>query len=198
MTDAYYIFVDTETTGLPKNWRAPATDLNNWPRMVQIAWLVYDKSGNKLKTANYLIKPNGFVIPDTAIAAHGITNERAKAAGSDLIAVLYEFATDLQHCNIIVGHNISFDVNVITAECIRIGIKTDHLSRIKQHCTMKTSRDFCRLKSTNGRGYKYPKLAELYRAIFGKDVNGLHDALADITATAECFWALKELTIKSI
>jgi hypothetical protein len=28
-----YLFFDTETTGLPKNWKAPVTDLNNWPRM---------------------------------------------------------------------------------------------------------------------------------------------------------------------
>lgn len=24
-----YLFFDTETTGLPKNWKAPVTDLNN-------------------------------------------------------------------------------------------------------------------------------------------------------------------------
>jgi len=34
-----YLFFDTETTGLPKNWKAPIEDLNNWPRLVQLAWL---------------------------------------------------------------------------------------------------------------------------------------------------------------
>jgi len=29
-----YLFFDTETTGLPRNWKAPVTDLDNWPRMV--------------------------------------------------------------------------------------------------------------------------------------------------------------------
>jgi uncharacterized protein YprB with RNaseH-like and TPR domain len=36
-----YLFFDTETTGLPKNWKAPVTDLNNWPRLVQFAFLKY-------------------------------------------------------------------------------------------------------------------------------------------------------------
>jgi hypothetical protein len=34
-----YLFFDTETTGLPSNYKAPATDLNNSPRLVQLAWL---------------------------------------------------------------------------------------------------------------------------------------------------------------
>ena len=41
-----YLFFDTETTGLPKNWKASVTDLNNWPRLVQLAYLFYDKNGN--------------------------------------------------------------------------------------------------------------------------------------------------------
>ena len=31
-----YLIFDTETTGLPKNWKAPLTDFDNWPRMVQL------------------------------------------------------------------------------------------------------------------------------------------------------------------
>ena len=41
-----YLFFDTETTGLPRNWSAPVSDLNNWPRLVQIAWIFY-KDGEK-------------------------------------------------------------------------------------------------------------------------------------------------------
>jgi hypothetical protein len=35
-----YLFFDTETTGLPKSWKAPVTDVNNWPRLVQLAFLL--------------------------------------------------------------------------------------------------------------------------------------------------------------
>lgn len=30
-----FLFLDTETTILPKNWIAQVTYLNNWPRMAQ-------------------------------------------------------------------------------------------------------------------------------------------------------------------
>ena len=39
-----YLIFDTETTGAPKNWKAPVSDVDNWRRLVQIAWLQYDTS----------------------------------------------------------------------------------------------------------------------------------------------------------
>ena len=33
-----FLIFDTETTGFPRNKKAPLTDFDNWPRMVQIAW----------------------------------------------------------------------------------------------------------------------------------------------------------------
>lgn len=36
-----YLFIDTETTGLPKEYDAPYTDIDNWPRLVQLAWIVF-------------------------------------------------------------------------------------------------------------------------------------------------------------
>jgi len=41
-----FLIFDTETTGLPRDWNAPLTDANNWPRCVQIAWQLHDKDGN--------------------------------------------------------------------------------------------------------------------------------------------------------
>ena len=34
--EPHYLFFDTETTGLPKNYNAPITDTDNWPRLVQL------------------------------------------------------------------------------------------------------------------------------------------------------------------
>ena len=56
-----YLFFDTETTGLPRNWKAPVTDLDNWPRMVQIAWILTDGEGEQLDIADYIIKPGVFI-----------------------------------------------------------------------------------------------------------------------------------------
>ena len=72
-----YLFFDTETTGLPKNWKAPVTDLNNWPRLVQLAFLYYDNNGNKISGGDFIIKPEGFTIPADASRIHGISTEKA-------------------------------------------------------------------------------------------------------------------------
>ena len=86
-----YLFFDTETTGLPKNWKAPVTDLTNWPRMVQLAYLLYDKNGNKISEGDHIIKPEGFSIPTSSSQIHGISNEIAKRDGKAVLAVLEEF-----------------------------------------------------------------------------------------------------------
>jgi DNA polymerase-3 subunit alpha len=52
-----YLFFDTETTGLPLDYKAPLSDSDNRPRMVQIAWVIYDDDFNLVKEQNYLIKP---------------------------------------------------------------------------------------------------------------------------------------------
>ena len=47
-----YLFFDTETTGIPRNYKAPASDFKHWPRLVQIAWLVTDATGNEIASAD--------------------------------------------------------------------------------------------------------------------------------------------------
>ena len=41
-----YLIFDTETTGLPKRWKAPLSDSENWPRCIQIAWQIHDPKGS--------------------------------------------------------------------------------------------------------------------------------------------------------
>jgi hypothetical protein len=40
-----YLFFDTETADKPRSWKAPASDLDNWPRLVQIGWISCDRTG---------------------------------------------------------------------------------------------------------------------------------------------------------
>ena len=59
-----FLIFDTETTGLPKNYRAPITDVDNWPRAVQIAWQLHDTDGSLVEQKDCLIRHDGFNIPD--------------------------------------------------------------------------------------------------------------------------------------
>lgn len=186
-----YLFFDTETTGLPKNWQAPAHDTDNWPRMVQLAWVATNDNGEVLSGQNYIIKPEGFLIPKEASIVHGITTERALTEGIDLHNALQEFSDSLSGSEMLIAHNINFDIKIIGAEFYRKRIENS-LDDIDKFCTMQTATDYCRIPHINGRGFKWPKLTELHIKLFDEGFDGAHDALADVKACARCFFEMKE------
>ena len=185
-----YLFFDTETTGLPRNWKAPVTDLNNWPRLVQLAYLLYDSNGNKISGGDHIIKPDGFAIPLDASRIHGISNERANEDGESILTVLQVFQSLINQAEYLVAHNISFDEKIVGAEFLRNRM-LDSIAPKRKICTMQSSTNFCAIDGHYG--YKWPKLSELHRKLFGADFEEAHNAAVDITATAKCFWELKRL-----
>ena len=185
-----YLFFDTETTGLPRNWKAPVSDTNNWPRIVQIAWILSSQEHRRIESKDFIIKPEGFTIPKESSDVHGISTEQAYEEGKDLFEVLYEFDQNLTKSTCLVAHNINFDEKVLGAEFIRKGFKNDFFEK-RRLCTMQSSTQFCKLPGRYG--YKWPTLSELHNVLFGKDFEDAHNAAGDINATESCFWRLREL-----
>lgn len=182
-----YLIFDTETTGLPKKWEVEITDTSNWPRLVQLAWLLFDKEGEEIESKSFIIKPCGFIIPSEISCIHGISTERALNVGHPLEEVLYHFNNDLNKATILIAHNIDFDEKVLRAEFHRLGIHNS-IQSMKKICTMKSTVDFCKFKSTHG--YRWPKLPELYFKLFNKKITDSHNAEDDVRNTALCFWEL--------
>ena len=187
-----YLFFDTETTGLPRNWKAPVSDLNNWPRLVQLAWLHYDKDGNKISGNNFIIKPDGFTIPSDASRIHGISNDRAMSEGVGLQGVLNDFQNLITQSSYLVAHNMSFDEKIVGAEFLRKNM-TNGIATKNKICTMEKSTNYCKLDGPYG--YKWPKLSELHYKLFGTGFEEAHNAAVDITATSKCFWQMKKLGV---
>ncbi len=185
-----YLFFDTETTGLPKNWKAPVSDLNNWPRLVQLAWLVYDTAGNEISSGDCIIKPEGFTIPLDSSKIHGISTEKAIKEGQNLQTVLKEFEKLINQAKYLVAHNISFDEKIVGAELLRNNMPNSIPAKNKI-CTMEKSTNFCAIDGPYG--YKWPKLSELHFKLFKTNFEEAHNAAVDINATAKCFWELKRL-----
>lgn len=180
------IFFDTETTGLPIDWKAPVTDLENWPRLVEIAWIITDESGKRIHEHHSIIKPNGFEIPRQASDVHGITTEIAIEEGVELSEVLNEFQELLSsNQEILVAHNMSFDEKIIHAEFLRNNLKFPDCQKI---CTKDESTNFCKLPGPYG--FKWPQLGELHRKLFGYDFNDAHSALIDTRVLVNCFFEL--------
>ncbi len=49
------VVFDTETTGLPQFYNAPITQVNNWPRLVQLAFIEFYENGALAAKHNYII-----------------------------------------------------------------------------------------------------------------------------------------------
>lgn len=189
------LFFDTETTGLPKQWNAPLSKLDNWPRLVQLAYLIYDFEGRLILEGNHIIKPEGFEIPDDAQKIHGISTMKALQIGESLNIVLGKFYSLIENSTLIVAHNMEYDEKIIGCEFLRID-RNNILNNKKKICTMKESVNFCKIPGYNG--YKWPKLSELHYKLFNKPCEEKHNAVSDIKNTAKCFWELKKKTLINI
>ena len=184
-----YLVFDTETTGLPLNYKAPLTDFNNWPRMVQLAWQIHDVKGDLIEVKNYIVKPDGFTIPYNSEKIHGISTELANKKGIPLDEVLTLFTNALKNASYIIGHNISFDNNIVGCEFLRSNMP-NILTEKNSVDTKEEATEFCQLPGGRGGKYKWPNLSELYVKLFNESFAEAHNASADVEATTRCFLEL--------
>lgn len=192
-----FLIFDTETTGLPRDYKAPLTDSDNWPRMVQIAWQLHDKSGALTEAKSYIVKPEAFQIPFQAAKVHGITTEKALRDGLELAWVLDEFNKVLDKTVYVIGHNVEFDLSIAGAEFLRKGIDTP-LHSLASVDTKDESTDFCALPGGRGGKFKWPNLGELHQKLFDEGFDEAHNAMADVAATARCFLELVRQGVISV
>ncbi|WP_339915904.1 DNA polymerase III subunit alpha [Yeosuana marina] len=188
-----YLIFDTETTGLPKRWDAPITDVDNWPRCIQIAWQLHDAMGNCIEHQDYLVQPDGFNIPYDAEKIHGISTELAQEQGIPLVEVLEKFNKALSKTKFVVGQNVKFDLNIMGAEFVREDIANPLQELpVLDTCTEHTA-SLCQIPGGRYGKFKLPTLTELHEFLFKVPFAEAHNATADVEATTRCFFELIRL-----
>ena len=190
---------DTETSGLPEK-EASIYDKSKWPYIIQLSYILYDLSNNSsLIKNNYIKIDESVIITQESYNIHNISREILNAQGINIVPALKEFNECLKKCDIVVGHNISFDKRLIFVECFRHNV-TQYFTEFKHYemthkpefCTMKNTVEFCkleRLTATNKVYYKNPKLSELYTILFPNEQvpKDLHNSLVDVAMTLRCY-----------
>ncbi len=186
------LIFDIETTGLPQcisfnNYYDPReTKYYDNSRMIELGYIICSRNGILIKEVDNLIKPDNFSINNSNI--HGITNVMANGFGKDIKTVLNDLQKDLKNVSTIIAHNINFDYSILLSECYRYfdinhTIITDIISK-HQICTMKMGKDFLNT-------YKFPKLIDLHKHLFNRDIKQEHRALSDVKLCAECYYRMK-------
>ena len=139
---------------------------------------------------DYLVQPDGFTIPFDSEQVHGISTALAAHQGVPLTEVLENFKRALAQADYIVGHNVSFDRNIIGAEFLRINMPDLLVGKaIIDTCTEETA-TLCALPGGRGGKFKLPTLSELYHFLFEESFEEAHNATADVEATSRAFLEL--------
>jgi DNA polymerase III epsilon subunit-like protein len=205
------LIFDTETTGLPPYSKIICQEtLDKWPHIVQFSYVIFDTEINNITlTKDSIVKLSNIFISEDSTNIHGITNEISKEKGENLQLILNEFFYHIRTCDLLVGHNVSFDINMITVELLRIIYNSlypkEHIDAYKfdlhfltnfknVYCTLQESIDLCAIKTLDkyGREFnKWPKLSELHQKLFSSIPKNLHNSFNDILVTLRCFYKLK-------
>ena len=183
------LFFDCETTGLiirDLELTDPAQ-----PRIVQLAAILADDEGEVLEEYDVIFKPDGYTITEESSAIHGITHEMAEQKGIPARQALEGIEKLAARAKIAIAHNMSFDMAMVNREAFLLEYEMG-LRALPRYCTMKEGTPITKIKTS--RGYKWPKLIELYRHFFGCDFDGAHNALHDVRATLKCYLEMKKLT----
>lgn len=190
-----YLFFDCETNGLPLDYKASYEDVNNWPRIITLAWLLVEDTGVILEQGHHLIFPNGWQMPTEKFwIDNGFTQEKNEREGLPVETVVDMFIAAKMQADCLVAHNLNFDHRIIWAEIIRAG--REPRKGMPKICTMMKSTKHCNLPNPKGYGApKWPKLEELHQVLFQRSFEGAHDALSDVLACKDCFFELVRLGI---
>lgn len=193
------LFFDTETTGKAL-FKAPPNHPAQ-PRIVQLAAILFDEEASECGSLNVIIKPDGWTIPDEAAAIHGITTAKALACGIPIMSALAVFSNFLHLADMLIAHNIDFDELVVSCDLVRLpnsGAQKcfDRLGEINTFCTMKNTTQICQLPGNYG-DFKWPKLNEAHKHLFGTDVEDAHDAMADVRACARIYFEITKAKVEA-
>jgi len=194
---------DTETTGLPATRDKCVTNenLRLWPHIVQLSYIVYDTEKQEVvEVFDTIVKvAENVIIGEESVKFHNITQEISAERGTEIKTALLFFFAAVKDAELIIAHNINFDLNMIRAEMLRNGEELEEYKTMfetkRKYCTMKESTAFCCMPSKYANNYnrlKPPKLVELHQKLFNDETpTGLHNSLNDVKVTLRCFMKLR-------
>jgi len=180
---------DTETTGLPKGKNPSIYKTELWPHIIQLSYIVYCSDENNLLTVedDYIKISDDVIIEEGSQAIHKISREKLNKKGISIEESLQKFNSWSEKCDLLVGHNVSFDKRMVMVEGIRNKIR---MNIQDTYCTMKQSTEICKIEREFPDGtkyFKYPSLSELYEHLFNHIPKNTHNALIDILICMRCF-----------
>jgi DNA polymerase III epsilon subunit-like protein len=185
------LILDIETTGIPERngycyYSPKLLKYYDNSRIIEIAYVIISNEMKILEKKSSLIIPDNFEIENSKI--HGITKKMCIEEGNTMENILKELRLNIKKYNVnqIISHNVKFDTNILISECYRYNkLLAKKLLKCNKICTMENGQIFMKQR-------KWPKLEELYKYIFKKEIKQTHRALSDMEYCMECYIEMKK------
>jgi DNA polymerase-3 subunit epsilon len=179
-----YLVVDVETSGIT-DYRKPA-DAEGQPYLASLAMIFLDDQLAVEREQQFLIKPDGWVMPKEAEAINGLSTEHLTANGVPVRDALLAYSLAIEAGYVVVGFNVQFDAKIIRGSLRRNNLP-DLFEKTATICVMRGLVGVCKIPYANGRGgFKFPKLAEAM-AHFKIPQDGHHTAMGDARSALALF-----------
>lgn len=132
-------------------------------------------------------------VPTQASDIHHVTTDIANRTGFKLATAVGVMNAFLHRATIVLAHNLDFDERIMATAYYRAG--KEMVLPAQRVCTCELAEPVLRLpptvkmvKAGFGKKFKKPSLGECYKAFFGHDLEGAHDALVDCRAAARVYF----------
>jgi DNA polymerase III epsilon subunit-like protein len=202
----YFLFLDTETNGLPRDFKISPIHHQFYPEIVSIAWQMFilDNSSVpykwKLEDQQYfVIKPSSPTVKwsKESEAIHKISLSEA-LSGVDIYDVFNLFDVALARSDYVIAHNLAFDKSVIQAAMHRVKRKSIWIHTGQEICSMLNTIQIVKIPRAKPIGsdiYKWPKLSELHFFLFKEEYKegDLHNSMCDTQCLSKCYKQLINL-----
>lgn len=179
------LFLDFETTGLPKENRPPDDPLQ--PSIIEVGAILRENMIEQARLS-FLVVHND-PIPDGAFNVHGITSEQTQKYGIDGETAVRVVNDLLTRADVVVVHNVEFERKMFKIMC----------ARMKVPCAW-PEKEFCTMLEIIARGYskKRPQLGKAVLMTVPKEKHNdvlpvKHRALGDAITCMAVYDGLKDL-----
>lgn len=185
-----YLIFDVSPIAKVTNYKASFTDVNAWPRLAHISWIVLGEDLKPIEDFDNIVVGNPIKFDEEIKKNLKIDDEDIRKKGASLEEILKSFNTSVSKVKYVFSHNLNYNQNILAAEYLRQMMPLD-LFKLDRYCLMQEGTHFAKLPARGG-GYKWPSLSELHAACFHTSYAPVNNARADVIAATRCFIKLKK------
>lgn len=146
-----------QTYNEPIDLSAPISDLDNWPRVAGLSWVIVNDEGKLVRGFTFKLLHDVGKLDFPEAVGVDLTNN-----GIPATRVISKFLSDYDSCRTLIAHNLKRDYSILAAEAVRYRLQAK--TRIETRICTQT--DIEEIYGREGRA-----LSDLYYSLFEAEID---------------------------